>query len=41
MLENNPFYNKSHSMDAKLRMIEANSASALPLFIFIIHLKIY
>ena len=39
--ENNPFYNKSHSMDAKLRMIEANSASALPLFIFIIHLKIY
>ena len=26
--ENNPFYNKSHSMDAKLRMIEANSALA-------------
>nr|YP_010044396.1 GIY-YIG endonuclease [Trametes coccinea]QPF23637.1 GIY-YIG endonuclease [Trametes coccinea] len=24
--ENNPFYNKSHSMNAKLRMIEANSA---------------
>ena len=24
--ENNPFYNKSHSIESKLRMIEANSA---------------
>ena len=30
--ENNPFYNKSHSMDAKLRMIEANSA--YPVYIY-------
>ena len=30
--ENNPFYNKSHSMDAKLRMIEANSA--YPVYVY-------
>jgi group I intron endonuclease len=30
--ENNPFYNKNHSMDAKLRMIEANSAH--PVYIY-------
>jgi len=30
--ENNPFYNKSHSMNAKLRMIEANSA--YPVYIY-------
>ena len=30
--DNNPFYNKSHSMDAKLRMIEANSA--YPVYIY-------
>ena len=30
--ENNPFYNKSHSMDAKLRKIEANSA--YPVYIY-------
>ena len=24
--ENNPFYNKNHSMETKIRMIEANSA---------------
>jgi hypothetical protein len=24
--ENNPFYNKSHSLESKIRMIEANSA---------------
>lgn len=30
--ENNPFYNKSHSIDAKLRMIEANSA--YPVYIY-------
>jgi group I intron endonuclease len=33
--ENNPFYNKSHSIESKLRMIEANS------FIFITPLKSY
>ena len=32
MGENNPFYNKNHSMDAKLRMIEANSAH--PVYIY-------
>ena len=30
--ENNPFYNKNHSIDAKLRMIEANSA--YPVYIY-------
>ena len=30
--ENNPFYNKHHSMNAKLRMIEANSAH--PVYIY-------
>jgi group I intron endonuclease len=30
--ENNPFYNKSHSMESKLRMIEANSA--YPVYIY-------
>lgn len=27
--ENNPFYNKSHSMESKIRMIEANSANSV------------
>jgi group I intron endonuclease len=30
--ENNPFYNKSHSIESKLRMIEANSA--YPVYIY-------
>lgn len=30
--ENNPFYNKNHSIDSKLRMIEANSA--YPVYIY-------
>lgn len=30
--ENNPFYNKNHSVDSKLRMIEANSA--YPVYIY-------
>src|SRR5437762_10522784 len=30
--ENNPFYNKSHSMESKVRMIEANSA--YPVYIY-------
>jgi len=30
--ENNPFYSKSHSMEAKVRMIEANSA--YPVYIY-------
>ena len=30
--ENNPFYNKSHSMETKLKMIEANSA--YPVYIY-------
>ena len=30
--ENNPFYNKNHSLDSKLRMIEANSA--YPVYIY-------
>lgn len=30
--ENNPFYNKEHSIESKIRMIEANSAS--PVYIY-------
>ena len=30
--ENNPFYNKSHSTEAKIRMIEANSA--YPVYVY-------
>lgn len=30
--ENNPFYNKNHSMESKLRMIEANSA--YPVYVY-------
>ena len=30
--ENNPFYNKNHSIDSKIRMIEANSSS--PIYIY-------
>jgi group I intron endonuclease len=30
--ENNPFYNKSHSIESKLRMIEANSAYPVYLY---------
>lgn len=30
--ENNPFYNKNHSVESKLRMIEANSA--YPFYIY-------
>jgi group I intron endonuclease len=30
--ENNPFYNKSHSMESKIRMIEANSA--YPVYVY-------
>lgn len=30
--ENNPFYNKTHSVDSKLRMIEANSA--YPVYVY-------
>jgi|SRR5258706_8258038 group I intron endonuclease len=30
--ENNPFYNKSHSIESKVRMIEANSA--YPVYIY-------
>lgn len=30
--ENNPFYNKTHSVESKLRMIEANSA--YPVYIY-------
>jgi group I intron endonuclease len=30
--ENNPFYNKSHSIESKLRMIEANSS--YPVYIY-------
>ena len=30
--ENNPFYNKSHSMESKVRMIEANSA--YPVYVY-------
>ena len=31
--ENNPFYNKNHSVESKLRMIEANSA--YPVYVLI------
>lgn len=30
--ENNPFYNKNHSMESKLRMIEANSAYSVYIY---------
>jgi group I intron endonuclease len=30
--ENNPFYNKSHSIESKVRMIEANSA--YPVYVY-------
>jgi len=30
--ENNPFYNKSHSMESKVRMIESNSQN--PVYVY-------
>ena len=38
--ENNPFYNKKHSIESKVRMIEAKSAYPVAA-IFIIHIKFY
>ena len=38
--ENNPFYNKNHSEENILRMIEANSAYSLYIYLFFLRSEI-